>query len=83
MGKVRQWFRKHEAPSGEATPLLDSSLQRPHLTGGEITGALATKSREEFFGRPIGFRLEPGHHPWPRRLEGIAARAPVPRRLGS
>jgi hypothetical protein len=81
--KVGQWFGKHEAASGEATPLHNSSLQRSQLTGGEITGALATESLEEFFGRPIGLRLEPGHHPWPRRLEGIAASTPVPRRLGS
>ena len=83
MGKVGQWFCKHEAPSGETTPLHDSSLQRPQLAGGEFTGALAAEPLKEFFGRPIGFRLEPGHHPWPRRLEGIAASAPVSRRLES
>ena len=66
MGKDRQWFRKHEAPSGEPTPLHNPSLQRPQLTGGEVTWALATESLEELFGRSIGFRLEPGHYPWPR-----------------
>jgi hypothetical protein len=55
MTKIGQWFRKHEAPSGEAAPLRDSSLQRSQLTGGEITGALATEALEEFFGCPIGF----------------------------
>ena len=64
-------------------PLHDSSLQRSQLTGGEITGALATESLEEFFGCPIGFGLEPGHHARPRRLEGILARPPVSRWLGS
>jgi hypothetical protein len=83
MTKCGKWFRKHESPSGEAAPFRDSSLQRSHLTDGEVIGALTTEALEEFFGRSIGFGLKPGHHERPRRLERILASAPVPRRLGS
>ena len=38
MTKVGQWFRKHESPSGQAAPFRDSSLQRPYLPDGEVTG---------------------------------------------
>ncbi len=44
---------------------------------------LTPESRKEFFGRLIGFRNKPRHHARPRCLEGILARAPVSRRLGS
>ena len=76
-------LRKHEPTSGEPAPFFDSSLQRAYLTDGEVGRGLRTESLEELLGRLIGFGLEPGHDTWPRRLEGIAASAPVARRLGS
>ena len=81
--QVGQGFRKHEAPSGEAAPFHDSSLQRPQLTDGEFTGALTAESRKQFLGGATWFGLEPGHHARPRGLERIFARAPVSRRFGS
>jgi len=83
MTKFGRWFRKHESPSGDAAPFRDSSLQRPQLTDGEITGALTTESREQVLGGSIGFGLEPGHHARPGGFEGILTRAPVSRRFGS
>src|SRR2546425_10357537 len=81
MTKFGRWFRKHESPSGDAAPFRDSSLQRPQLTDGEITGALTTESREQVLGGSIGFGLEPGHHARPGGFEGILTRAPVSRRV--
>jgi hypothetical protein len=48
MTEVGQGFRKHEAPSGQAAPFRDSSLQRPQLTVGEITRALTAESCKQF-----------------------------------
>ena len=83
MTKFGQWFRKHQSTGREPAPFLDSSLQRPYLTAGELTWALTPESLEEFLGRLIGFGLQPRHHARPRPFERICASAPVPRRLGS
>jgi hypothetical protein len=55
----------------------DSSLQCSELTGGEGTRVLLTKSREELFGCPIRFGLDPGHHMRPRGLIFAAEGPPI------
>ena len=57
MPKVGERFGEYQTTSGQRAPFLHVSLQSADLTVDERSRLLSTQSREEFFGRGIGFRL--------------------------
>ncbi len=59
------------------TPRLYSSLERPEVRLGELTGIPRLKALEKLLGGPIWLDIEPGSYPRPDRREWIRPRPPV------
>src|ERR1044071_1934264 len=73
--------REDEMAGGEASPLLDSPLQRPQQSVREGTRSFGLEALEQSLRGCIGLGLEPCHDAGPHSLERILAGSPVAGRL--